>query len=39
MDGVLALGWRPERKVVEPQRLRDIAEFAVATVLNGIRPG
>jgi AcrR family transcriptional regulator len=38
MDGILALGWRPDRKVVEPQQLRGIAEFAIATILNGIRP-
>ncbi|WP_232006373.1 TetR/AcrR family transcriptional regulator [Mycobacterium sp. 852013-50091_SCH5140682] len=36
MDGVLSLGWRPDRKVVEPQQLREIAEFAMATVLTGI---
>lgn len=36
MDGVLSLGWRPDRKVVDPQQLRELAEFAMATTLNGI---
>lgn len=36
MDGILDLGWRADRKVVDQQRLREIAEFAMATVLNGI---
>jgi hypothetical protein len=38
IDGILALRWRSDSKVVEPQQVRDIAEFAVATILNGIRP-
>jgi AcrR family transcriptional regulator len=38
MEGVLALGWRSDRKVVEPQLLRKIAEFGLSTILNGIRP-
>ncbi|MEZ0365163.1 TetR/AcrR family transcriptional regulator [Mycobacterium sp. pUA109] len=38
MEGILALGWRADRKVVEPQQLREIAEFAMTTILNGLRP-
>jgi AcrR family transcriptional regulator len=36
MDGVLSLGWRADRKVVDPEQFRHITEFAMATVLNGI---
>lgn len=38
MEGVLALGWRADRKAVEPEQLRKIAEFAMATILNGLQP-
>jgi AcrR family transcriptional regulator len=38
MEGILALGWRADRRVVEPQPLRGIAEFALSTILNGIQP-
>ena len=37
MEGILALGWRTDRKVVEPESLRGLADFALATILNGIR--
>jgi AcrR family transcriptional regulator len=38
MDGTLALGWRADRKVVGPESLREIAEFSLSTILNGIKP-
>jgi AcrR family transcriptional regulator len=38
MEGILALGWRADRRVVEPQPLREIAEFALSTILKGIQP-
>jgi AcrR family transcriptional regulator len=37
MEGVLALGWRRDRKVIDPERLRALVDFALSTVLNGIR--
>jgi len=37
MDGILALGWRADRRVVDPQPLREIAEFALSTILSGIQ--
>jgi AcrR family transcriptional regulator len=37
MEGVLALGWRTDRKVVDSERLRALVDFALSTVLNGIR--
>ena len=36
MDGVLSPSWRPDRKAVDSQQLREIAEFAMTTALNGI---
>lgn len=38
MEGILALGWRTDRKVVEAESLRGITEFALSTILNGLRP-
>ena len=37
MEGVLALGWRTDRNVVEPEALRRLVDFALSTILNGIR--
>ena len=37
MEGVLALGWRTDRKAVEPESLRRLTDFAVSTILTGIR--
>jgi AcrR family transcriptional regulator len=37
MEGVLALGWRADRKVVDSERLRALVDFALSTILTGIR--
>lgn len=36
MEGVLTLGWRADRKSVAPEDLRVLADFAAATMINGI---
>ena len=37
MEGILALGWRTDRKIVDTQPLRELVDFALSTILNGIR--
>jgi AcrR family transcriptional regulator len=37
MEGVLALGWRTDRKAVESESLRRLTDFSLSTILNGIR--
>jgi len=37
MEGILALGWRTDRKVVDTQPLRELFDFALSTILNGMR--
>lgn len=36
LEGVLALGWRGDRKTAAPERLVALADFAVATMITGI---
>jgi hypothetical protein len=37
MEGVLALGWRTDRKAVESESLRRLTDLALSTILTGIR--
>ncbi len=36
LEGVLTLGWRPDRKVVGPESVRDMVQFAMMTMIKGI---
>lgn len=36
LEGVLTLSWRPDRKVVGPQSVQTLAEFAMLTMIRGI---
>lgn len=38
MEGVLVLGWRPDRKGVAPTASDSLTDFAVATIIDGLRP-
>jgi AcrR family transcriptional regulator len=38
MEGVLVLGWRADRKVVDATAIDELAGFAYLTIVNGLRP-